>query len=153
VSSPRVRVRSRRKAMSVAVTGAATPVGDRIVRALLARSASGAAIGTVVGLSAERGGADGVHWRLVDLDSPDLARSLRGVDALIHVAVSTNLGADLKLSARTRRERATRQIRTVVTSAAAAGVARLVVVTSAMTYGASPANAVPLPEDAPGCRP
>jgi len=149
VSSPRVRVRSRRKAMSVAVTGAATPVGDRIVRALLARSASGAAIGTVVGLSAERGGADGVHWRLVDLDSPDLARSLRGVDALIHVAVSTNLGADLKLSARTRRERATRQIRTVVTSAAAAGVARLVVVTSAMTYGASPANAVPLPEDAP----
>jgi len=149
VSSPRVRVRSRRKAMSVAVTGAATPVGDRIVRALLARSASGAAIGTVVGLSAERGGADGVHWRLVDLDSPDLARSLRGVDALIHVAVSTNLGADLKLSARTRRERVTRQIRTVVTSAAAAGVARLVVVTSAMTYGASPANAVPLPEDAP----
>ena len=149
MSSPRVRVRSRRKAMSVAVTGAATPVGDRIVRALLARSASGAAIGTVVGLSAERGGADGVHWRLVDLDSPDLARSLRGVDALIHVAVSTNLGADLKLSARTRRERVTRQIRTVVTSAAAAGVARLVVVTSAMTYGASPANAVPLPEDAP----
>jgi len=90
-----------------------------------------------------------VHWRLADLDSPDLARSLRGVDALIHVAVSTNLAADLKLSARTRRERATRQIRTVVISAAAAGVARLVVVTSAMTYGASPANATPLPEDAP----
>ena len=149
MSSPRVRVRSRRKAMTVAVTGAATPVGDRIVRALLARSASGAAIDTVVGLSAERGSADGVHWRLVDLDSPDLARSLRGVDALIHVAVSTNLAADLKLSARTRRERATRQIRTVVISAAAAGVARLVVVTSAMSYGASPANAVPLPEDAP----
>jgi len=149
VSSPRVRVHSRRKAMTVAVTGAATPVGDRIVRALLARSAAGAAIGTVVGLGAERGGADGVHWRLADLDSPDLARSLRGVDALIHVAVSTNLAADLKLSARTRRERATCQIRTVVISAAAAGVARLVVVTSAMTYGASPANAVPLPEDAP----
>ena len=149
MSSPRVRVRSRRKAMTVAVTGAATPVGDRIVRALLARSAAGTAIGTVVGLSAERGGADGVHWRLVDLDSPDLARSLRGVDALIHVAVSTNLAADLKVSARTRRERATRQIQTVVISAAAAGVARLVVVTSAMTYGASPANAVPLPEDAP----
>jgi nucleoside-diphosphate-sugar epimerase len=65
------------------------------------------------------------------------------------VAASTNLGADLNLSARTRRERATGQIQTVVISAAAAGVARLVVVTSAMTYGASPANAVPLPEDAP----
>jgi len=149
VSSPRVRVRARRKTMTVAVTGAATPVGDHIVRALLERSAADSAIGTVVGLGAERGAADGAHWRLVDLDSPDLARALRGVDALIHVAASTNLGADLNLSARTRRERATGQIQTVVISAAAAGVARLVVVTSAMTYGASPANAVPLPEDAP----
>ena len=149
MSSPRVRVRARRKTMTVAVTGAATPVGDHIVRALLERSAAGSAIGTVVGLGAERGAADGAHWRLVDLDSPDLARALRGVDALIHVAASTNLGADLNLSARTRRERATGQIQTVVISAAAAGVARLVVVTSAMTYGASPANAVPLPEDAP----
>ena len=149
MSSPRVRVRARRKTMTVAVTGAATPVGDHIVRALLERSAAGSAIGTVVGLGAERGAADGAHWRLVDLDSPDLARSLRGVDALIHVAASTNLGADLNLSARTRRERATGQIQTVVISAAAAGVARLVVVTSAMTYGASPANAVPLSEDAP----
>ena len=149
MSSPRVRIRSRRTTMTVAVTGAATPVGDRIVRALLARSAAGVVIGTVVGLGVERGGADGVHWRLVDLDSPDLAKSLRGVDALIHVAASTDLTADLKMTARTRRERATRQIQTVVISAAAAGVARLVVVTSAMTYGASPANAVPLPEDAP----
>ncbi len=135
--------------MTVAVTGAATAVGDRIVRALLARSAVGTAIGTVVGLGAERGAADGVHWRLVDLDSPDLATSLRGVDALIHVAASTDLAADVRMSARTRRERAIRQIQTVVISAAAAGVGRLVVVTSAMTYGASPANAVPLPEDAP----
>jgi nucleoside-diphosphate-sugar epimerase len=149
VSSPQGRVRSRRKAMTIAVTGAATPVGDHIVRALLARAAAGSAIGTVVGLDAERGSAEGAHWRVVDLGSPDLAGSLRGVDALIHVAASTDLVADLKISARTRRDRAVRQIQTVVISAAATGVARLVVVTSAMTYGASPANAVPLPEDAP----
>jgi nucleoside-diphosphate-sugar epimerase len=149
VSSPRVRIRSRRTTLTVAVTGAATPVGDRIARALLARSAEGGAIGTVVGLGTERGRADGVHWRLVDLESPDLAGSLRGVDALIHVAASTDLSADLRVSSRTRRERATSQIQTVVISAAAAGVARLVVVTSAMAYGASPANSVPLPEDAP----
>src|SRR5450759_2691348 len=68
--------------MTVAVTGAATPVGDRIVRALLARSAAGVVIGTVVGLGAERGGAAGVHWRLVDLESPDLATSLPGVAVL-----------------------------------------------------------------------
>jgi nucleoside-diphosphate-sugar epimerase len=135
--------------MTVAVTGAATPVGDRIVRALLTRSAAGSVIGTVVGLGAERGAADGVHWRLVDLDSPDLAVSLRGVDSLIHVAASTDLAADLRVSARTRRDRVVRQIQTVVISAAAAGVGRLVVVTSAMSYGASPANPVPLPEDAP----
>jgi nucleoside-diphosphate-sugar epimerase len=149
VSSPRVRVRSRRTAMTVAVTGAATPLGDEIVRALLARSAAGGAIGMVVGLDTERGVADGVHWRLVDLGSPDLASSLRDVDAVIHVAASTDLAADLRQSARTRRERAVRQIQTVVISAAATGVARLVVVTSAMTYGASPTNLVPLPEDAP----
>lgn len=149
MSSPRVRIRSRRKTITVAVTGAAAPVGDRIVRALLARSAAGSAIGTVVGLGPERGAADGVHWRLVALDSPDLATSLRGVDALVHVAASTDLANDLKVPARVRREWATRQIQTLVISAAAAGVAHLVVVTSAMTYGASPANAMPLPEDAP----
>jgi nucleoside-diphosphate-sugar epimerase len=149
VSSPRVRVPSRRKAMTVAVTGAATPVGDHIVRALLARSAAGGAVGTVVGLDSERGRADGVHWRMVDLGSPELARSLNGIDALIHVAASTDLAADLRLSARTRRERAVRQTQTVVISAAAAGVARLVVVTSAMAYGASPANVLPLAEDTP----
>jgi len=149
VSSPSVRVRARRGTLSVAVTGAASPVGDRIVRALLERSAAGGAIGTVVGLGTERGGAEGAHWRLVDLDSPDLASALRGVDALVHVAASTNLAADLRLTSRTRRERATREIQTVVISAAAAGVARLVVVSSAMAYGASPGNPVPLPEDAP----
>jgi nucleoside-diphosphate-sugar epimerase len=123
-------------------------VGDHIVRALLARSSDMqaiSAIGAVVGLGGERGSADGVQWRLADLDSPELARSLRGVDAVIHVAASTDLAADLKVSARIRRERATRRIQTVVISAAAAGVARLVVVTSAMTYGASPNNEVPLP--------
>jgi len=135
--------------MTVAVTGAATPLGDHIVRALVERSAAGGGIGTVVGLDTERGAADGVQWRLVDLSSPDLAGSLRGVDALIHVAASTDLTADLLQGARARRERAVRQIQTVVTSAAASGVARLVVVTSAMTYGASPTNSVPLQEDAP----
>ena len=148
MSSPSVRVRARRGTLSVAVTGAASPVGDRIVRALLERSAAGGAIGTVVGLGTERGGAEGADWRLVDLDSPDLASALRGVDALVHVAASTNLAADLRLTSRTRRERATREIQTVVISAAA-GVARLVVVSSAMAYGASPGNPVPLPEDAP----
>jgi len=37
----------------------------------------------------------------------------------------------------------------VLTAAAAGGVSRVVLVTSAMVYGARPDNAVPLPEDAP----
>jgi nucleoside-diphosphate-sugar epimerase len=135
--------------MTVAVTAAATPVGDRISRALLARAAAGGAIGTVVGLGTERGSADGVHWRLVDVDSVDFAKSLHGVDALIHVVARTDLAAVLRMNTQTRHEQVTRQIQAVVISAAAAGVRRLVVVTSAMTYGASPDNAVPLAEDAP----
>ena len=42
-----------------------------------------------------------------------------------------------------------RRAQTLVTAAAAAGVGHLVVVTSAMAYGALPDNPVPLPEDAP----
>ena len=135
--------------MTVAVTGAATPVGDHIIRALLARAAAGGPIGMVIGLDAERGGAEGAHWRVVDLGSPELDGALRDVDALIHVATSTDLAAELRVTSRARRERATHQIQTVVIAAAATGVKHLVVVTSAMTYGASPANAVPLREDAP----
>ena len=150
MSSPRGRVRSRRKALTVAVAGAASPVGERIVHAFTAAGPEGqpSPFGKVVALDAERGAAD-AHWRLVDLVSPALAKALRGVDAVVHVAASTDLAADLAVSARTRRERVVLQVQTLVTAAAAAGVSHLVVVTSAMSYGASPDNPVPLPEDAP----
>ena len=42
-----------------------------------------------------------------------------------------------------------RGAQTVLTAAAAGGVGRVVLVTSAMVYGARPDNPVPLPEDAP----
>src|SRR6476661_6012426 len=81
VSSPRGRVRSRRKALTVAVAGAASPVGEQVVRAFTAPPPDGQApaFGKVVALDAERGAAD-AHWRLVDLVSPALAKALRGVD-------------------------------------------------------------------------
>ena len=150
MSSPRGRVRSRRKALTVAVAGAASPLGEQVVRAFTAPPPDGQApaFGKVVALDAERGAAD-AHWRLVDLVSPALAKALRGVDAVVHVAASTDLAADLTVSPRTRRERAVLQVQTLVTAAAAAGVGHLVVVTSAMSYGASPSNPVPLEEDAP----
>src|SRR6478736_7544018 len=136
--------------MTVAIAGAASPVGEHIVRAFAPHGAVGGhpVFGKVVALDAERGAAD-AHWRLVDLISPALARALRGVDALVHVAASTDLAADLTVSPRTRRERAVLQVQTLVTAAAAAGAAHLVVVSSAMSYGAPPSNPVPLEEDAP----
>jgi nucleoside-diphosphate-sugar epimerase len=149
VSSPRGRVRSRRKAMVVAVTGAASPVGEPILRAFLASAAAGGRTSTVVGLDEERGSVDGVRWRVVDLSSPEVAASLSDVDALVHVATSTDLANDLQVRSRLRRERAVRRVQTLVTAAAAAGVAHVVVVTSAMTYGASKHNPVPLPDNAP----
>ena len=149
MSSPRGRVRSRRKAITVAVAGAASPVGEPILRALLDSAAGAGRTGTVVGLDGQRGAVDGAHWRMVDLDSPEVAVCLSDVDALVHVAASTDLAVDLQVGARGRRERAVRRAQTLVTSAAAAGVGHLVVVTSAMTYGALPDNPVPLPEDAP----
>ena len=103
----------------------------------------------MVGLDEQRGAVDGAHWRVVDLDSPEVAVCLSDVDALVHVAASTDLAVDLQVGARQRRERAVRRAQTLVTSAAAAGVGHLVVVTSAMAYGALPDNPVPLPEDAP----
>ena len=61
--------------------------------------------------------------------------------------------ADLDLApdsdARQRRAFNVRGAQTVLTSAAAARVGRVVLLTSAMVYGARPDNPVPLPEDAP----
>ena len=152
MSSPRGRVRSRRKALTIGVTDAASPVGERIVHAFverLAQADGSSGLAGVVALDSQRGGEDRAHWRMVDLTSPSLVGALAGVDALVHVAASTDLEADLRVPPRVRRDLAVRRTQTLVTAAAAAGVAHLVVVTSAMTYGASPANPVPLPEDAP----
>ena len=149
MSSPRGRVRSRRKALTVAVAGAASPVGTQIVQSFLASAATGGRTRTVFGLDEERGTGEGATWRVVDLASPEVAAALTDVDALVHVATSSDLAADLQVGARVRREQAVRRVQTLVTAAAAAGVEHVVVVTSAMTYGASKDNPVPLPDDAP----
>ena len=68
-----------------------------------------------------------------------------GVDAVVHLAVDWRLESPAD-------ERTTLNVRgtqTVVTAAAASGVPRVVVVTSAVVYGALPDNRIPLPEDAP----
>jgi len=125
----------------VAVTGAARGLG----LALTARLAQSALVGRVIAIDDHRGDVTGVTWRIVDVRDPALAGRLAGVDVIVH----TDLDLSPESDARARRAFNVRGAQTVLTAAAAGGVARVVLVTSAMVYGARPDNHVPLPEDAP----
>jgi nucleoside-diphosphate-sugar epimerase len=124
----------------VAVTGAAHGLGH----ALAARLAVSARIGRVVAIDDHRGDVTGVTWRLADVRDPALAGRLAGVDVLVHTDV--DLGDS---DYRARRAFNVRAAQTVLTAAAAGRVARVILVTSAMVYGARPDNPVPLQETAP----
>ncbi len=125
----------------VAVTGAARGLG----RALAERLAGSAEVGRVVAIDDHRGDVAGVTWRVVDVRDPALAGRLAGVDVLVH----TDLDLAPDSDPRARRAFNVRGVQTVLTAAAAGGVGRVVLVTSAMVYGAKPDNQVPLPENAP----
>jgi nucleoside-diphosphate-sugar epimerase len=124
----------------VAVTGAAHGLGH----ALAARLASSARVGRVVAIDDHRGDVAGVTWRLADVRDPALAGRLTGVDILVHTDV--DLGDS---DYRARRAFNVRAAQTVLTAAAAGRVASVILVTSAMVYGARPDNPVPLAETAP----
>jgi len=154
VGAERRPVRSRRSgpgaAQTVAVTGAANGAGAAIVDALLRRVGTEGGPAAVIAVDAEQGCADGVSWRLGDLESSsDLLRCLAGATTVVHVAAPTDLAADLLLTPTRRRARAVRSVQEVCSAAAAVGARRLLVVTSAMVYGARADNPVPLPDDAP----
>ncbi len=125
----------------VAVTGAARGLG----LALTTRLAASAQVGRVVAIDDHRGDVTGVTWRVVDVRDPALAGRLAGVDVIVHTDLDLAPDSDPKA----RRAFNVRGAQTVLTAAAAGGVGRVVLVTSAMVYGASPDNPVPLPEDSP----
>src|SRR5262244_3990503 len=130
--SPSTRAVSRRergRGPVVAVTGAAHGLGH----ALTVRLAASARIGRVVAIDGHRGDATGVTGRLV------------GVDVVVH----TDLDLAPDSDHRSRRAFNVRGAQTVLTAAAAGRVGRVVLVTSAMVYGAGPDNPVPLAESAP----
>jgi nucleoside-diphosphate-sugar epimerase len=141
------RARGRRGPV-VAVTRAATLPGTAVVAALAARVGETGGPRSVVAVDDRRGPADGAVWRITDVTSPGVAERLAGADVVVHVASPADLAAELALGNR-RREQAVRAAQAVATAAAAVGVRRLVVVSSAMVYGALPDNPVPLPDDAP----
>ena len=125
----------------MAITGAARGLGH----ALALRLAASPAVRRVIAIDDHRGDVVGVTWRLADVRDPTLAGRLSGVDVLVHTDIDMSADTD----DRARRAFNVRAAQTVLTSAAAGRVGRLILVTSAMVYGAAPDNPVPMPEDAP----
>ncbi|PZG41072.1 NAD-dependent dehydratase [Spongiactinospora gelatinilytica] len=132
---------NRHRSPVIAVTGAAGGLG----RAFLAHVASSADFRRVVAIDEQRGDVSDVTWRVIDVRDPLLANRLSDIDVLVHLSAEYALDADPA----ERRAYNLRAAQTVLTASAAARVRRVVVVTSAMVYGAAPDNPVPLPEDAP----
>jgi nucleoside-diphosphate-sugar epimerase len=124
----------------VAVTGAAHGLG----LALAACLAQSDRFARVVAIDDHRGELTGVTWRMVDIRDPVLAGRLAGIDVIVHADLDLAADSDPKA----RRAYNVRGAQTVLTAAAAGGVSRVVLITSAMVYGASTDNPVPLPESA-----
>jgi nucleoside-diphosphate-sugar epimerase len=144
VTNARRPVRSERSSQPmpvVAVTGAAGGIGS----ALTVRLAASPMVKKVIAIDSQRGDIAGVTWRVADVRDPALGRRLAGVDVVVHADLDLSPDSD----ARPRRAFNVRGAQTVLTAAAAGRVGRVVLLTSAMVYGARPDNPVPLPEDAP----
>ncbi len=140
----RPRRSARRRGLAVAVTNASGPTGLAVTRALR----DDPDVRSVVAVDTRRGAVEGVSWRIGDASSPSVVRHLEGVDAIVHLACADDLGPTLLLDGRARRAKTVRAAQAVVTAAAAVGASHVVVVTSAMVYGAPPDNPVPIPEGA-----
>ncbi|MFE7186397.1 SDR family oxidoreductase [Streptomyces erythrochromogenes] len=129
----------RRPSPVIAVTGAASGVGA----ALVSRLAASDEVKQVVAIDERRGDCAAAQWHVLDVRDPAIAEKLRGADVVVHLALDLDLETDP--AARTAYN--VRGTQTVLTAAAAAGVHRVVLCTSAMVYGALPDNDIPLSED------
>ncbi|MEU3190796.1 SDR family oxidoreductase [Streptomyces sp. NPDC006992] len=143
MSSSESHVRAARTP-TVAVTGAAAGVGALLTE----RLAASEEIKQVIALDERRGEVTEAQWHTLDVRDPAIADRLRGdgdpVDVVVHLA----LDLDLETDPVARTAFNVRGTQTVLTAAAAAGVRRVVLCTSAMVYGALQDNDVPLSEDA-----
>jgi len=111
-------------ASRVAVSGAASPLGERVVRRL---------------------GETGAHVELLDLDELTVGGRLGEMDA---VDVIVDLGSSDYDSRAAQRESTTWFTAATLAAADATHAHHVVFVSSAMVYGASSNNAVPLTEEA-----
>lgn len=126
----------------VLVTGAAGPLGRRVVAALAAR----ADVDDVVGIDLRAGSVPGTTHHQLDLATSDLGPAFADVDAVVHLASvfgpiiegpEVDDAVEVLLARR------------VLAAADKAGVDQVLVLSTAAVYGPWANNAVPLTEEAP----
>ncbi|HST66970.1 MAG TPA: NAD-dependent epimerase/dehydratase family protein, partial [Mycobacteriales bacterium] len=126
----------------IAVTGAGSGAGA----AVLAHLAGSPRVARTVGIDdGPRPPGATAEWHQVDGLDPGLTAAFAGVTAVAHCAVDLTPDPDRD----GQRQRNTRAAQTAITAAFAAGVRRVVVLSSALVYGAYADNPVPLDDDAP----
>ncbi|MDH3705069.1 MAG: NAD-dependent epimerase/dehydratase family protein [Acidimicrobiia bacterium] len=128
--------------MTIVVTGAAGSVGRRVCE-LLACSHSGEVLG--LDLRPPESVPPGLEFKSLDLLTADLGPVFAGTDTLVHLVSA--LSADGAANTDGRIDLAI--ARRVLDAATVAGVGHVVLVSTAMVYGAWPDNPVPITEDAP----
>jgi nucleoside-diphosphate-sugar epimerase len=128
---------------TVVITGVSGFLGQAVLR----RLAGSPAVGALVGLDVREPGfrPRGLQFHLVDVTGSDLGPLFEGADVLVHLAGVHDAIPDEDLMARVN----VGGTRRVLAAAAAAGVNKVVLVSSAAVYGAWPNNSIPLNEDAP----
>lgn len=143
MSSSETDVRAARTP-TIAVTGAASGVGALLTERLAASPETK----QIIAIDERRGEVSEAQWHTLDVRDPAIADRLRGDGRPVDVVVHLALDLDLETDPTARTAYNVRGTQTVLTAAAAAGVRRVVLCTSAMVYGALPDNDVPLAEDA-----
>lgn len=129
----------RRVGLTSAAAGPAAPVIEALHRAGH----------HVVGVDTSSGADERVQWRITDPSAPEVLDALADLDVLVHLATPLLLEQSLGVEPQRRRYETVRTVQALTTAAAAAGLGHVVVVTSAMVYGASADNPIPLAETAP----
>jgi len=128
--------------MTIVVTGASGSVGRRVCESLAVTHS-----GEVLGIDLRPPGVvpAGVEFKSIDLLTADLGTVFSGADVLVHLVSALSADGSANVDGRIDLAIARR----VLDAASAAGVHQVVLISTAMVYGAWPDNPVPITEDAP----
>lgn len=127
--------------LSIAVTGASGAVGKRLSGLLIDRaSAEESAVARIVAIDRRRSAPslDAVEAYQMELMTGELAPALNGCSSIVHLAEDA--------ARRSEPDAAAAVLDRMLTAASAAGVGHVVLLSSALVYGAHADNPVPLTE-------